>query len=201
MNRRFFRPLIAAVGLVFCAQFASAAQPLPEAARLMKLRDAERYMLDVPGSSIQAGAARVAIRAPISKVRRVVRNFNNYSKIISKFDKSRVVGKSKKGTDVYLQVPILKGLSKIWAVVRIGEIKKVGNVEVIKGHMLKGNVKRLDVTWKLKPIDRHNTQVNLELHIIPKLPFPNSVIVGEVAYAADEAVTGVRNSSEKATKS
>jgi hypothetical protein len=63
--------------------------------------------------------------------------------------------------------------------------------------MVKGNVKRLDATWRIKKIDDTNTQLHLELMIVPKLPVPGSMVTGEVAYAADEAVMGSRNRAEK----
>jgi len=56
----------------------------------------------------------------------------------------------------------------------------------------------LDVN--IKKIDDENTQLNLELLIVPKLPVPGSLVTGEVAYAADEAVTGSRNRAEANAK-
>ena len=52
----------------------------------------------------------------------------------------------------------------------------------------------------VKKIDDENTQLNLELLIVPKLPVPGSVVTGEVAYAADTAVMGSRNRTEARVK-
>jgi ribosome-associated toxin RatA of RatAB toxin-antitoxin module len=171
-----------------------------EAKRLMKSRDSERYEVKTEHSSTKAGAARVHVATPTKDVKKVISDFKNYSKFISKFDKSKVVGRKGTNTDVYLEVPIMKGAAKIWAVVRFEPIKTVNGEEVLEGHMLKGNVKRLDAWWRVKKIDDTNTQLNLELLIVPKLPVPGSVVTGEVAYAADEAVMGSRNRAEQKTK-
>ena len=188
------------LGLSLAAPAASA-EPSEEAKRLMKKRDAERYQVKTPHSSIKAGCARVHVAAPQKVVKKVASDFKNYSKFIKKFDKAKVVGRDGDNTDVYLQVPILKGAAKIWAVVRFEPWKKVGGDEVLEAHMIKGNVKRLDAKWIVKKIDDDNTQLHLELLIVPNIPAPGSVITGEVEYASDEAVMGSRDRAEKKHKS
>src|SRR5687768_899446 len=168
MIRRPLVMLVAAVGLALATPSAGA-KPTEEAQRLMKKRDAERYEVQTPHSSIKAGAARVAIKAAPDAVRKVVTDFKSYPEFISKFEKARVVGKDGDKTDVYLQVPILKGAAKVWAVVRFDPPKSVGGDEVIEAHMVKGNVKRLDAKWIIKKIDAENTQLHLEMLIVPDL--------------------------------
>lgn len=187
------------LGLGLSAPIASA-EPSAEAKRLMKKRDAERYEVKTKHSSIKAGCARVHVAAPTKVVKKVVSDFKNYSKFIKKFDKAKVVGRDGDKTDVYLQVPILKGAAKIWAVVRFEPFKTVNGEELLQAHMIKGNVERLDATWRVKKIDDENTQLHLELLIVPKIPAPGSVITGEVAYASDEAVMGSRDRAEKKHK-
>ncbi|MCC6666126.1 MAG: hypothetical protein IT375_20390 [Polyangiaceae bacterium] len=194
-TRRTLMMVVATLGLALVAPAASA-DANEEAKRLMKLRDAERYEVSTEYSATKAGAARVHIAAPVANVKKTVTDFKNYSKFISKFDKAKVVGRDGDKTDVYLQVPILKGAAKIWAVVRFSPIKSVNGEEVLEGQMVKGNVKRMDARWRIKKIDDENTQLNLELLIVPKLPVPGSMVTGEVKYAADEAVMGSRNKTE-----
>lgn len=194
-TRRTLVALMATLGLALLSPSAGA-EPNDEARRLMKLRDAERYEVGTEHSSTKAGAARVHIAAPAASVKKTITDFKNYSKFISKFDKAKVVGRDGDKTDVYLQVPILKGAAKIWAVVRFEPIKTVNGEEVLEGHMVKGNVKRMDARWRVKKIDDDNTQLNLELLILPKLPVPGSMVTGEVKYAADEAVMGSRDRTE-----
>ena len=195
-TRRTLAIVMTTLSLALLATAASA-ESSEEAKRLMKLRDAERYEVSTSHRATKAGAARVHIAAPVANVKKAVTDFKNYSKFIGKFDKSKVVGRDGKNTDVYLQVPILKGAAKVWAVVRFGPIKSVDGEEVLEGHMIKGNVSRLDAWWRIKEIDDENTQLNLELLIVSKLPVPGSVVTGEASYAADEAVIGSRDRSEK----
>ncbi len=160
-------------------------------------RKAQRYEVQTTLSSIRAGAARIAVRAPLKSVEEVVLDYGHYADFIQRFQRSRVIGRHRGRTDVYLQVPILRGAARVWAVVRFEPPKQVHGEEVIEAHMLKGNVKRLDAWWRIKPIDGTHTRLALELLIVPKLPVPGSLVTGEVAYAADTAVTGSRNRAER----
>jgi ribosome-associated toxin RatA of RatAB toxin-antitoxin module len=188
-----------ALTLVACTLFASisvAAAPAP-GPELQKWRQVDRFDVKTPYADMNAGAARVNVDAPVDLVRSVVLDYKNYASFMSRFEKSRVVGRSGDNTDVYLQVPILKGAAKVWAIVRFEPVKQVNGTEVVVGHMLKGNVKRLDATWRLKKLDDVTTQVVLELLIVPDLPVPDRLVVPEVAFAAAKAVEGSRDEAEK----
>ncbi len=157
---------------------------------------AQRFTVRTPYSSIEAGAARIDVAAPSQQVSEIVLDFGNYTKLTDRFDKSRVIGHTGANTDVYLQVPILKGAAKIWAVVRFEPFRTNNGEQVLSGHLIKGNVDRLDATWRIRSIGDKQSHVELELLIVPKLPVPGSIVTGEVAYAADKAVTGVRDRAE-----
>ncbi len=173
---------------------AAAPAPGPD---LQKWREVSRFNVKTPYSEMHAGAARVNVDAPEELVRSVVLDYKNYANFMARFEKSQIVGRSGDKTDVYLQVPILKGAAKVWAVVRFEPIKQVDGGEVLTGHMIKGNVKRLDATWRLKKLDDSTTQIALELLIVPDLPVPDSLVVPEVRFAAAKAVEGSRDEAEK----
>jgi ribosome-associated toxin RatA of RatAB toxin-antitoxin module len=201
MMQSFFPAWAACIALSLAAPSATA-RPTEESKRLMTHRNTEQYEVQKAESTIKAGASRVHVRAPSSVVKKVVLDFAAYERFISEFEKSRVVGKKDDKTDVYLQVPILHGAAKIWAVVRFEPPKAVSeDEEVVSAHMLTGNVKRLDATWRIRKIDDENTQLQLEMLIVPKLPFPGSIITGEVSRAAKFAVRGSRDRAENAMKS
>jgi ribosome-associated toxin RatA of RatAB toxin-antitoxin module len=168
----------------------------PTEERLAKSRKAERYQVEMPHSSIKAGAARVHVRASLRAVRAAVTDFDNYATFITKFRKSKVLARNKKHVDVYLEVPILKGAAKVWAVVRVAPSKKTGDTEVITAKMLRGNVERLEAKWTLRAIDDTSTLLDLRLLIVPTLPVPGSLVASEAAYAADKAVTGLRDRAQ-----
>ena len=185
---------VLACTLLGSASATAAPAPGPE---LQKWREVSRFNVKTPYADIHAGAARVNVDAPEELVRSVVLDYKNYANFMARFEKSQVVGRSGDKTDVYLQVPILKGAAKVWAVVRFEPIKQVDGGEVLMGHMIKGNVKRLDATWRLKKLDDSTTQVALELLIVPDLPVPDSLVVPEVRFAAAKAVEGSRDEAEK----
>lgn len=160
-------------------------------------RKVTRYEVKMEKTDVQVGAARASVKAPTSTVRAVVTDFSKYSKIISKFEQARVVGKSGDKTDVYLQVPILKGAAKIWAIVRFDPPKRVGNEEIVRGKLVKGNVKRLDAIWRIRPVDDKNSELHLELFIVPDMPAPRSLVLSEERGAAAKAVTDTRKEAER----
>ena len=137
------------------------------------------------------------IAADSQQVSAIVSDFGNYTKLTDKFEKSRIVEHSGGFTDVYLQVPILKGAAKIWAILRFEPARPSNGGLVIAGHLLRGNVDRLDGTWRIRNIGDRRTHLELELLIVPKLPVPGSMVTSEAAYAADKAVTGVRDRAER----
>ena len=192
---RAHRPSAVALAVGLWALVASA-EPGAEATPSTKRRAPERYQVATEHVSTRAGAARVHVAAPVSEVRKVVADFKSYAKLIPKFEKAKVVGRHGNATDVYLQVPILNGAAKVWAVVRFEPFRTIEGEERLEGRMREGNLRRLDARWRLEKIDEANTQLSLELLIVPKLPVPGSVLTKQAAYAADEAVRGCRSRAE-----
>ena len=94
-------------------------------------------------------------------------------------------------------MPILEGAGKVWAVVRFAPPETVGDQEIIRGRLVKGNVKRLDATWRIKKLDDRSSELSLELLIVPDLPAPKSLITKELRKAAGKAVNGARNEAER----
>jgi ribosome-associated toxin RatA of RatAB toxin-antitoxin module len=194
MNRKlFFVGVLVALG--FCGATPASAADRP---------DPERYERQTPLSDIKAGGSRDAVHAPIEVVRHFVTDFDGYSSYIKRFEKAKVIGRHGDKTDVYLQVPIMKGAAKVWAVVRFDPPRPTGNGDdvVVVGKLLKGNVKRLDAKYQISKIDAQNTKLDLELLIVPDfiVPVPNRLVAGEAAYAASRAVLGLRNASEQRSR-
>jgi ribosome-associated toxin RatA of RatAB toxin-antitoxin module len=139
----------------------------------------------------------VLAKAPSATLRSVVTDFGRYSSIIKQFKQARVLGRSGDKTDVYLEVPILEGAGKVWAVVRFAPPEIVGDEVIISGRLVKGNVKRLDAKWRIKKVDESASELTLELLIVPDLPAPNSLITKELRKAAGKAVHGARMEAER----
>src|SRR5882672_1142798 len=145
MNRKlFFVGVFLALGFAGVSPASAADRP-----------DPERYEVQTPRSDIKAGGSRAAVHAPLGIVSKIVTDFDGYSAYIKRFDKAKVIGRHGDKTDVYLQVPIMKGAAKVWAVIRFEPPRPSGSGDgvVVIGRMLKGNVKRLDARYRLSKID------------------------------------------------
>jgi ribosome-associated toxin RatA of RatAB toxin-antitoxin module len=159
-------------------------------------RNVERFTVKVANSSLEAGAARTLAHTPTEALRSVVTDYARYSSIITQFKNARVVGRSGGRTDVYLEVPILSGLSTVWAVVRFEAPETKGNHQIIRGRLVRGNVKRLDATWRIEKVDALKSVLTLELLMVPNLPAPTSMVSAELRKAAGKAVNAARNEAE-----
>lgn len=166
-----------------------------------------RFETKLPESNRPAGGARTVVAASHDTVKSVVTDFGRYAYYFDP-DKgtnperkwvSRIVGKSGDKTDLYLEVPILKGAAKIWAIIRFEPPKQVGDTVVVVGKMIqgKGNVEQLSAKWKLKPAADNRTELQLEFLVVPKLPVPDSLLSSEARGSAAKAVTGIRLESLK----
>jgi ribosome-associated toxin RatA of RatAB toxin-antitoxin module len=162
-----------------------------------KKRPVKRYNVKVPGSPIDGGGARGGVQAPGAIVTEVVTDFAAYARFIEKVKNSRVVARHENATDMYFEIPILHGLTKIWAVLRFAPPKKVGSSEVIAGRMIKGNAKRLDITWRLQKLGDKSTQLTAEVLLAMKLPAPDSMVIDTVRRAAHRAMTGAAGEAER----
>jgi len=168
----------------------------PSVALARGSRDIERYERAVSGTSNRAGAARAGVDADARRVESVVTDYAGYARFIDQFERARVVGRAKTATDLYLDIPILHGLAKIWAVVRFQPPVRAANSTLIQGRMIKGNVKRLDVTWRIDRVEEKYTRLAAELLIDISLPAPESAVLKTVKRAAAQAVKGARREAE-----
>jgi hypothetical protein len=194
-------------GAALAALLLSSGQPAlaAPAAAAAPAQKAKRYRKPAPGTDIQAGCAHVTVNAPPDVVRKVVTGYGDYSKFIKRYKnnelqfqmKTKVVGRHGDKTDVYLEVPIMKGTAKVWGIVRFDPPKAAGGEEVVEGRMLKGNVERLEARWRIRKIDDASTRLDLELLILPKIPLPGQLITGELEFVSDVSVSGARTQAEQ----
>jgi hypothetical protein len=167
--------------------------------------DVVRFDTKLPQSDKPAGGARALVYASPELVRSVVLDYANYAHYFDP-DKgknpkrkwaSKIVGKSGDKTDLYLEVPILKGAARIWAVLRFDPPKKEGDTEIVTGRMIKGNVDKLNAKWKIKRTPDNNTELQLEFLVVPTIPVPDSLLANEARSAAGKAVTGMKGEALK----
>jgi hypothetical protein len=198
MNLRSHAAALVTVLLV--GAFAARAHADDEADKLTARGKALRYSVKTtePANSIDTGGAAIMVNAPIDQVRPIVTDYRHYAQFIKPFEQSKLISKKDGVSEVYFEVPVLHGAAKIWAVVKIGKPVKDGDGEkIVATYGNKGNVDDFRALWRLRAIDETHTIVKCEILVDPKMPMPPTMVTGELSYAADKAVTAVRDKAEK----
>lgn len=151
-----------------------------------------------PGSHERYGHAEVILHAPLAKVRALVLDFPRYKEFASsRFQTSRIVGKQGNLTDVYLQVPIMKGLINLWSVTRFTPARPLGTgFEVVEGWQTKGNLKDLHVMWTLRELSPEFTVLKCDLLLALGVPAPQGAVDEELRDAAAQAIEGVMDRAQ-----
>jgi len=186
------------VAMTLSISVARAAGPPIDVRALEKSGRAHRYEATFGESSLPGGGAAIVVHANIATVRAIVSDFGSYERFMN-FRRSRVIRRDPKGTDVYLQVPILHGAAKLWAVVRFSPVQKAQNGELIVGRKLdQGNVKEFQAEWRLRPIDESKTLLQLELLLVPTFPVPTTLLVRNLMESAEDGVKASRVRAEAA---
>jgi len=171
-----------------------------EAMTLFALDKEKRTSIAVEGSKFRAARADVIVDAPLASVRNALVDHQRYGDIIPSLSKVKVLKKSGEGAEVFLQLPIMKGASSIWAVERFDAPIAEGKNEKIVGHFVKGNVDALRTVWRFRAIDATHTLLSLEMYVAPQFAMAVSTVNGEVENACADGVKSARSYFETATK-
>jgi hypothetical protein len=147
-----------------------------------------------PGKSDRYGHAEGLIAAPYDVVKARLLDFPHYKELAGpKFKKVSVVDKSASGTDLYFQLPIMKGLVTIWYVTRFGTARPgMGGAEIIEGKFVKGNIKDMQIAFTIRPAPEQKTILVCDLNLAINLPAPQAALDEELRDACGDAVNAVR---------
>jgi hypothetical protein len=148
-----------------------------------------------PGRRDRYGHAEGLIDAPYDVVRAKLVDFAHYKDLAGpKFKSVRVVGKDESGTDVYFQLPIMKGLVTIWYVTRFPAPRPAaGGGEIVEGRFVKGNIKGMHIAFTVRPAPAPDRTVLVcDLLLSPSVPAPQSAVDEELRDACGDAVKAVR---------
>lgn len=177
--------------------FPSGAAAGDEVAALEARGEALPYSLPTQGSEIETGGAAILVHAPLARVESLVLRFGRYKEYVPAFEQSRLVQRHKSGeTDVYVEVPVLSGASKLWALLRFSKPVKDAAGEVISARLIKGNMADFRAVWRLRAAGDDRTIVKLELFADPDLPVPDAFVEDGLVAASAKAVTGIRDHAE-----
>lgn len=147
-----------------------------------------------PGRGERYGHAEGLVATSAADVKKRLLDFNHYKDLAGpKFKNVRVVGKEEGGTDVYFQLPIMKGIVTIWYVTRFAPSRAAGDGEVVEGTFVKGNIKGMHIVLRVAPgPDAKSSVMTCDLLLSPGLPAPQSALDEELRDACGDAITNVR---------
>ena len=149
-----------------------------------------------PGKSDRYGHAEAIIAAPYPVVRERLLDFPHYKELAGpKFKKVSLVDKSASGTDLYFQLPIMKGLVTIWYVTRFVTARPgMNGAEIIEGKFVKGNIKDMQIAFTIRPGPRPEKETIFvcDLNLAINLPAPQAALDEELRDACGDAVNALR---------
>ena len=147
-----------------------------------------------PGKSDRYGRAEGLIAAPYDAVKARLLDFPHYKELAGpKFKKVSVVDKSAAGTDLYFQLPIMKGLVTIWYVTRFSAARPgMAGAEIVEGKFVKGNIKDMQIVFTIRPTADQKTILVCDLNLGLSIPAPQSALDEELRDACGDAVNAIR---------
>ncbi len=197
---RRFHARRAALAFAACALFVHAdarADVDPNVARLADGHSQKNNWVP-PSATERYGHSDVLVHAPLAAVKKQVLDFAHYKDLVpDKFHNARVIGKDAGGTDVYMQVPIMRGLITLWEVMRFRDLQPIASGwAIVEGFYVKGNLKTANTTWTMHAVDETTTLLELDLLIVPLVPAPQSAVDEELRDAAMQAVDAIRDRAQ-----
>ena len=141
---------------------------------------------------------RMPVMEGVEAVRKVLTQYGQYKDLApDKFSNVRVIGKEAGNTDVYMQVPIMRGMVNLWMVLRFGAVQQIApGVEVLEGKFVRGSVKDANIVFTSKRLDENFTMLTCDLLISPNFPAPQSAIDEEMRDSALKAVDAIHNRAQ-----
>jgi hypothetical protein len=127
-------------------------------------------------------------------VRAKLTDYAHYKELAGpKFKTVKVVDKQGDSTDVYFQLPIMRGAIVINYVTRFAPPKPAAGGDVIEGTFVKGNIKGMHIAFAMRPgPDEKTTVVVCDLLLQPPVPAPRSAIDEELRDACGDAINALR---------
>jgi hypothetical protein len=143
-----------------------------------------------PGKSDRYGHAEGLIGSSPDSVRAKLVDFMHYKDLAGpKFKSVKVVDKQGQNTDVYFQLPIMKGMIVIWYITRFPPLRD----DVVEGNYVKGNIKGMHIAFTVHPgTDDKSSILVCDLVLQPNVPAPQSALDEELRDACGDAIHSLR---------
>ncbi|MFO0625053.1 MAG: hypothetical protein U0325_05500 [Polyangiales bacterium] len=173
----------ASLAIVLTLSAAAGAQPpTPPTGGPALPAGAEVELADEPaeGTTVRRGVSRFVVQAPMAEVVRAFMDYGHYTELLPQVTTSRVVRRTRAGTEVYLQVDLGGNLGALWSRVRV-TVERTPQRVTFQGTSLEGNVERFEFSARIDPVEGDPARTLLECRMlsIPQLPFPSTVFTRE----------------------
>jgi hypothetical protein len=147
-----------------------------------------------PGKSDRYGHAEGLISSPPNAVRDRLVDFGHYKDLAGpKFKNVKVVDKQGQSTDVYFQLPIMKGMITIWYITRFPPSRTSVGGDVVEGTYVKGNIKGMHIAFTVRPgVDEKSSVLVCDLVLQPNVPAPQSALDEELRDACGDAINSLK---------
>ena len=173
-----------------------------ELSTLLKDADPLRSNWVPPGKSDRYGHAEGLVGASLEHVRAKLSDFAHYKELAGpKFKIVRVVDKHGPLTDVYFQLPIMKGLITLWYVTRFAPSRTSPRGDIIEGTFVKGNIDGMHIAFTMRPAsDESATVLTCDLVLKPSIPAPQFALDEELRDACGDAIRFLRQRLSEGSK-
>lgn len=150
-----------------------------------------------PGRSERYGHAEALVAVPYAAVRAKLLDYPHYKELAGpKFKNVRVVAKDEGTTELYFNLPIMRGLVTIWYVTRFAPPRAAQGGEVFEGTFVKGNIRGMHIAFTIrKGPDDDTTVLTCDLLLSLNVPAPQANVDEELRDACGDAIVSVRRTT------
>ncbi len=170
----------------------------PQVQRLLDAKSTLKWNFSPAGRTERYGHAEALVAAPADKVAKTATDFGHYKELHRKFATARVVAKEGDNTDVYMRYPVYIGPMKVefYEVMRFGQLRATGDMHVLEGKGIKGDMKQGHTVITVKPVDATHSLLQVDVLLVPNLPAPQSLIDEELRDGAQDFVNGLKDRAQ-----
>lgn len=199
-NPRWFLPLVAASTFTFLTTASRATSSDPDVLRIEQAGHSIKWNHTPPGKQERYGHAETLVNASFAKVRAQAIDYAHFKDLVpDKFRNAHVIAKTKATTDLYIQVPVLRGLIQLSTVLRFGAPRVISpGLEVIEGVFVSGNqnVKTANLIFTIHEIDPDHSVLKCDLLILPTMAAPQGAVDEELRDAAMQAIDAMQERAQ-----
>lgn len=147
-----------------------------------------------PGKKARYGHAEGLVAAPTPAVTTKIADFFHYKDLAGpKFKTVRVVEKQGDKTDIYFQLPVMRGAIVLWYIARFSQPRRAHErCNLVEGTFVRGNVDDVHLVLEACEADAATSVMTCDLNVGLRVPAPESAVDEELRDACADAIKTVR---------